>query len=230
MFRQFWFSKRLLQQRFKFKRSRLPTGVVVAALTVLALITSVHVGYAQTPVSGDIRSEIRSLAANDVEDGISRRTNDAIKWYGGKAPGLTDQEIRKIYDDEYTNQTKVKKTDPRELLKPENGWFAALLVFFIAIFQEKLRKWITALWDGASNAIFNRFAGNQIFWQRALGRYRKSLIKEYHKRKSIFQQEDQLLNMQQVYVSLQVKGKNDDRTQFDADQAIAEFRRLMVSS
>jgi hypothetical protein len=60
--------------------------------------------------------------------------------YSGKAPGLTDQEIRKIYDDEYTKQTKVKKTDPRELLKPENGWLAALLVALIAIFQGKIEE------------------------------------------------------------------------------------------
>ena len=120
MFRQFWFSKRFLRQRSNFKRCHLPKGAVAAALIVLTLVISVH-GYAQTPTPVDVRSEIRSLAASDVEDGISRRTSDAIKWYSGKAPGLTDQEIRKIYDEEYTKQTKVKKTDPRELLKPENG-------------------------------------------------------------------------------------------------------------
>ena len=228
MSRRLGHSRKRLAHKYGVKFKPLLVGLLAPALTLLVLFTSAVPSYTQTPPPADIRSEVRALAASDVEEGISRRNNDAVKLFSGNASGLTDPEIWKVYDEEYTRQSKAKKPDPRELLKLENGWWAAFLAVVGAIFWDKLSKWVTALWDGASNAIFNRFAGNKIFWQRALTRYRQALIKEYRKRKSIFQQEDQLLDLQQVYVSLQVKGKHDDCTQLETEQAIAEFSRLMI--
>jgi hypothetical protein len=178
---------RASRQRFAFRVKFILAGVLIPAVVAFVLITSAVPTYPQTPTPSDIRSEIRSQADSDVANEIPRRNDAIIKLYSGKA-GLADAEIWKLYDDEYTKRQAAKDLDPHEWIKPKNGWFAVLPLVMIAFFREKIGKWINAVLEAISNAIFNRFAGSVLFRQRALRQYQQALIKEYRRRKIIFQQ------------------------------------------
>ena len=77
----------------------------------LVLSTSAVPSYSQVPTPTPrpvIEQKVRELAKSDVENDISRRNDYAVKLYGKKYPGLKDDEILQIYDDEYTKQNDEK--------------------------------------------------------------------------------------------------------------------------
>ncbi|NJK53225.1 MAG: hypothetical protein HC936_11225 [Leptolyngbyaceae cyanobacterium SU_3_3] len=85
--------------------------IFVFVLIFLVTFGSVTATHSQTPSSRDAAiAEIKSLAASDVETEVPRRTKYAIELYGsGKTPGLSDRDIGKIYDQEYSQKDKEKK-------------------------------------------------------------------------------------------------------------------------
>ncbi len=196
----------------------------VFALTFLLTFGSVTATHSQTPSSRDATiAEIKKFADDDVEMEIPRRTEFAIKQYGGgKTPGLSDREIGKIYDQEYSQKNKEKKQNWREILF-QNGWAVAVVAFLAAIFQDKIKQWVTMLATTIEKRIYDRFAGNKLFWGIALKKYHQALIDKYRELKIPFRP-DRPLKMQDVYVPLKVKGNQND-----AFQAVSSHRRLMVT-
>jgi NACHT domain len=200
----------------------------VFVLTFLVTFGSVTATHSQAPLNRDAAiAEVRSLAASDVEMEIPRRTEFAIKQHGGgKTPGLSDRDIGKIYDQEYSQKNKEKKQNWREILF-QNGWAVAVVAFLIAIFQDTVKKWVTTLATTIEKKIYNQFAGTKLFWGIALKKYHQALIGKYHELKIPFRV-DRPLKMQDVYVPLKVKG-SQNYDLIDANQAVSQYRRLMVT-
>jgi hypothetical protein len=171
-------------------------------------------------------AEIKSLAASDVENDVARRTKHAIDLYGGgKTPGLKDPEIAKIYDEVFSQKSKEKQRDWRELLF-KNGWAVAFFAVLLASFQDTFKKWVTGLSTTIEKNIYDRFAGTKMFWGIALQKYRRALISKYRELKIPFRV-DRPLKMQDVYVPLKVKRKQDTEL-IDALDAVGKYKRLMV--
>ncbi|NJK53226.1 MAG: hypothetical protein HC936_11230 [Leptolyngbyaceae cyanobacterium SU_3_3] len=69
--------------------------------------------------------------------------------------------------------------------------------------------------------------GNEAFWGIALKKYHQALIGKYHELKIPFRL-DRPLKMQDVYVPLKVKGRQNYDL-IDAYQAVSQHRRWMVT-
>ena len=202
--------------------------IFVFALTFLVTFGSVTTTHSQTPSSRDATiSEIQSLAANDVETEIPRRTKYVIDLYGsGKTPGLSDREIGKIYDQEYSQKDKEKKQNWREVFF-KNGGAVAIASVLLLMFQETIKKWVTTLATTIEKKIYNQFAGTKLFWGIALKKYHQALIDKYRELKIPFRI-DRPLKMRDVYVPLKVKG-SQNYDLIDAFQAVSRYKRLMVT-
>ncbi|MDJ0658055.1 MAG: NACHT domain-containing protein [Crocosphaera sp.] len=218
--------KRLLKRR----RDRyLLLKIVTLALILIISFSSTLGSNSQTPPStlNDVKKEIKELAARDVEDDISRRTDYPIRLYGGgKTTGISDRQIGDIYDTEYTKQSQAKKNNFREWLKPTNGWIPFIILFFVAIFQERLKQYINRLGNQFDQWISTLFAGRQFFQKKALKRYNEALIDKYKIVPVPFRPK-QPLEMDEVYIPLKVQG-DDIRKQIDAYQAILEYPKLVI--
>ncbi|MGK7886534.1 MAG: NACHT domain-containing protein [Crocosphaera sp.] len=186
------------------------------------------------PTLNDVRKEIKELAESDVKDDIARRTDYPIKLYGGgKTPGISDRQIGDIYDTEYTKQVEAKKSNWRELLKPENGWIPLIILFLGAIFREGLIQYINNhLGNQFKQWIYNQFSGRQFFQKKALKRYSKALIDKYNIVEVPFRP-NQPLEMNEVYIPLKVqpddiRKQDDSEEKIDAYQAILEYPKLVI--
>ena len=211
----------------------------LSGLFTLALIVSIFVGTARPihpqPASPSpeeaLRQEIRALAERDVQDDISRRPDFAIYLYGDNSVGLSAPEIAKIYDQEYTQQAEAKKRDLREIFKPENGFFIALLAVISgligAVLKDALTQKVTSFFQVIDDWIYARFAGNQVLRGIALRRYQTALFEKYKDLRIPFRGNRPPLDMGEVYVPLKVEGSTG-REQIDAYGAISQHRRLMV--
>ena len=218
--------KRLLKRH----RGRyLLLNFVTFALILIISFSSILGSNSQTPQTSlnDVKKEIKELAERDVKDDIARRTDYPIKLYGGgKTPGISDRQIGDIYDTEYTKQVEAKKSNWREWFKPQNGWIPFIILFFVAIFQERLKQYINVLGNQFDQWISTLFAGRQFFQKKALKRYSKALIDKYKTVPVPFRPK-QPLEMNEVYIPLKVQG-DDIRKQIDAYQAILEYQKLVI--
>ncbi|MBD2511345.1 NACHT domain-containing protein [Nostoc muscorum FACHB-395] len=181
--------------------------------------------YSQTPTPNP-RTVIRELAKSDVENDIPRRNDYAVKRYGKEFPGLKENEILQIYDDEYTKLAEAKKNNLWEQLKPGTGWSVAIVLFFALIFKDTLTKWVSSFFEAVGNQIYGKLSGIQLLQGVALKRYKEELKHKYEKLKISFRP-DRPLNLKDIYVPLKVTG-GSDRELIDAFQAITKHRRLMV--
>ncbi|MGJ5631843.1 NACHT domain-containing protein [Nostoc sp. CALU 1950] len=196
----------------------------------LVLSTSAVPSFSQSPTPTPrpiIEQKIRELAKNDVENDISRRNDYAVKLYGKKSPGLNDDEILQIYDDEYTKQLEAKKKNLWEQLKPENGWFVAVILFFVLIFKDTFTKWVSSFFETIGNQIYSKLSGVPLLRGVALNRYREELKQKYEKLKISFRPVDKPLKLKDIYVPLKVTGTNGNEL-IDALKAITNHRRLMI--
>lgn len=218
--------KRLLKR----PRSRyLLLNIVTLALTLIISFSSTLGSNSQTPPStlNDVEKEIKELAARDVEDDISRRTDYPIRLYGGgKTPGISDRQIGDIYDAEYTKQLNAKKSSWREWFKPQNGWIPFIIFLLGMIFKETLGKYFNDLREKFDQWIYNQFSGRQFFQKKALKRYNKALLDKYKIVPVPFRPK-QPLDMNEVYIPLKVQG-DDIRKQIDAYQAILDYPKLVI--
>ncbi|MBE9031754.1 AAA family ATPase [filamentous cyanobacterium LEGE 11480] len=212
--------------------------VLVFALAVLLVTSSAVPNVAQTKNQKSltpservkIEQEIKNLAAKDVQDDISQRTDKVINWY--KNSGLPLQEIRQIYDDEYTKQDKSKRKDFREFLNPKNGWLipsltailGAIGATLITKFSTSFLNWLHKI----DNWIYQRFSGNKFFWTQALRRYRKALVEKHGELKIPFRP-NRPLDMAEIYVPLKVAGTRNREAKIEALQAVRQYKRLMVT-
>ncbi len=118
--------------------SHLPLASIFAlTLTLSALFSSAIPTLAQTSASNSNQAlieEIKSLAQSDVKDDIPRRTDFIVKLYSDNSEGLTSPQIRKIYDEEYSNKVKESK-----LVFPKPAILLIILILIIVtvIFLKK---------------------------------------------------------------------------------------------
>ena len=110
-------------------------NISVIALTLFVLPGSVLPTFAEpsnlTPNLVLITKEIKSLAKNDVDNDIPRRTYFIIKIYTDSQIALKPREIRKIYEEEYLRISDEKF--PRSFLKnPFTPLGISILGTFIA--------------------------------------------------------------------------------------------------
>lgn len=179
----------------------------------------------QTPTPNP-RTVIHELAKSDVENDIPRRNDYAVKRYGKEFPGLKENEILQIYDDEYTKLAEAKKKNLWEQLKPGTGWSVAIVLFFVLIFKDTLTKWVSSFFEAVVNQIYSKLSGIPLLQGVALKRYKEELKHKYKKLKISFRP-DRPLNLKDIYVPLKVTGASGSEL-IDAFQAITKHRRLMV--
>lgn len=223
-------------------------------LFALALIASIVSGLAgagcsqtgnQPPVDGcykipqnlceEIKQQARSDADNNRPGGISADfdyfNSRHPNWK--KDPLQAARDIRKIYNTAYTQQTETNKRDPQKAFQKlfENGPTVILLLTVAAIvgasLKETLTKWLTAFFTAINDWTYARYAGNKLFRNVALGRYRKALVEKYQNLYIPFRTNRPPLNMSDIYVPLKVEGASAN-DQIDAYEAIARHHRLMV--
>ncbi|NEP58678.1 MAG: hypothetical protein F6K31_16950, partial [Symploca sp. SIO2G7] len=204
------------------------------SLFTLTLCTSLILGSgvsSQTPTpQADPTQEIQQLAADDVENDITRRPSYAKELYEKPSPGLTGPEIMQIYDKAYTEAQKAKKKDLRGLL-PDNGLLIPLLLIVGAVlgklFEETLLTTTKKLFKACNDWIYARFAGNRFFRNIALRRYRADLLDKYKELKIPFRENQKPLLMNDVYVPLKVEGGSQRQLE-NIYTAINGHQRLMV--
>ncbi|NEU80689.1 NACHT domain-containing protein [Nostoc sp. UIC 10630] len=220
--------------RKAFKNRQLYILLFTLTLSLLVCISTVP-SYSQTPTptltptapTEKLKNEIQQQAEYDVEDDIPRKqTRELVDLYGKEAVGIEPKTIKRIYDDEYKKRSEAKKKDLRELLKPENGWLAAIVLFIVLIFKDTLTKWVSSFFEAVGNQIIGKLSGIPLLQGFALKRYKEELKHKYEKLKISFRP-DRPLNLKDIYVPLKVTG-GSDRELIDAFQAITKHRRLMV--
>ncbi|MBD2169537.1 NACHT domain-containing protein [Calothrix membranacea FACHB-236] len=201
----------------------------------LVLSTSAVPSYSQSPTPAltptlpneKLKKEIQQQAEYDVENDILRKpTRELVDLYGKEAVNVEPKIIKRIYDDEYQKRYEAKKKDLRELLKPENGWLAAIVLFFVLIFKDTLTKWIGNFFEAVGNQIYSKLSGIPLLRGVALNRYREELKQKYEKLKISFRP-DRPLKLKDIYVPLKFTGTGDNEL-IDAFQAITNHSRLIV--
>jgi HEAT repeat protein len=230
------FRKQLGNQRVPFKLNSLRIAALATILSLLIILSSAAPTYTQAPEPCSANAppacrtlvlEIKATAARHFELG-SLRTGEVKQEFEAQANqvGLTTSQIGVIYEEEYIKLTNAEEPGLWEQLRPNIGWLAASLLVVWVILQDTLKKRATTLVELAENSIYNRFAGSKWFRGIALQRYRQALV-EKHRELHIPFRPNRPLQMQEVYVPLKVAGTSDSE-QIDANQVIAESRRLMV--
>ena len=179
-----------------------------------------------------LEQKIRERAEKDVErDSPRRSTKDIVDEGEASGVGLKAPEIRDIYDEEYDERDKAKKSDPREMVTPKNGWlvlFLGLVVLAVgACLGDWLKQTVASFFKRVDDWVYGRLAGNRWFQGVTLQRYRKALVDKHQYLRIAFRGNRPPLDMGEVYVPLKVEGA-DSGTKVDAYQAIAQYRRLMV--
>jgi AAA+ ATPase superfamily predicted ATPase len=216
--------------RKALKNRQLYILIFTSTLWLLVFISAVPT-YSQTPKSTtqqSCESQIEKRAKQDAENDEIKtpQTEFAIKLYQQECPNLKPSRIGEIYDTAFQERREAKKKDLRELLKPENGWVAAIVLFLILIFKDTLTKWVSNFFEAVVNQIYGKLSGIPLLRGVALNRYREEL-KNKHQNFKISFRPNRLLKLKDIYVPLKVTGTND--TDFiDAFQAVAKYRRLVV--
>lgn len=247
--RQFPLKIQLLREQFK---RHLFSNLFVLALTVSIVLGSAGSVYPRLSapsqkdtcqqIPQDMCEEVRQLARDDVEDGITRRTPYAIDQYKELHPQWKTDSARVkikigwIYDKEYTKQTKAKQRDPREALKELLNWDKGLFVFIILLFgsvlgvflKDTLTQGVTNFFKTIDNWVYARYAGSRLFQNIALGRYRTALVEKYKHLHIPFRTNRPPLDMSKVYIPLKAAGSSRSE-QIDAHKSIAKHHRLMVT-
>ncbi|WP_243397363.1 hypothetical protein [Crocosphaera subtropica] len=76
----------------------------------------------------NLEAEIQGLAHSDVKDNIPRRTDFVIELYHDNSQHLTPPEIRKIYDEAYSQQVRKKR-----IVRKFVGSAIAILIIVLSI-------------------------------------------------------------------------------------------------
>ena len=176
--------------------------------------------------------EIKGYAERHIKNDNSMQTSTVLKLFESNTVGLKAPEIAKIYEEEYSRLKEAKEAYPWEKISPKVGWIAAGIIGVFFIFKEALKKWFEKIVEALGTAVYNRFAGSKFFQGVALRRYQKALIKKHKELKIPFRSKP--LQMQEVYVPLEVVDGHDKRKEtdkkegIDAYRVIAESQRLMI--
>lgn len=203
------------------------------ALTGLLVLSAGQIGHSQsskTPAPNS-RAEaellIKQYAERHVDSELSMQTSNVVKYVETHPAQLSSLEISTIYEKEYARLKKAKDENFWEQVRPQTGWIVAGLIFLWALTQKKLKAWFDAGIGKLEQAIYERFSGSKLFWNKALQRYRKALVEKHGELKIPFRP-NRPLQMAEIYVPLKVAGSRSSETKVEALQAVRQFKRLMV--
>jgi NACHT domain len=187
---------------------------------------------AQTPDAAKARGEfLRSVQEAAREDALADKPipsalelNNAYRQEAASA-GVSLLEVRQAYDEAYKAARDSMPLYVR--YRPSLGWVVAIL---LAVFFLAKRVWSDTVYPRLkdfNDRIYRKHAGRKIFHRKSLRNYRQKLVEEYGKFKPPFASGREL-DMSQVYVPLQIRGRSSEKP-LDAFDAIAKYRRLMVT-
>lgn len=199
-------------------------------LSCLALIF-VYSGVARTqtsPAASETLRAVEQLARQDAQVGREPTTvQDLIALYGeqAKAEGLSHIEMVNAYRAAY-----AAAKPPESFWNKYGerlGWVTAVLFFFLFLFRDTVRDVLGPRLKAVGDRLYDRVAGYPVFWWKARGNYRKSLVGLYKRFKIPFMA-DRYLDMDQIYVPLKVEGASDIDQIADFGE-VAHYQRLVVT-
>lgn len=216
------------------RASRRPVLLMLFALSLsLSLLSPALPSFPQTytPEQQALIEEIQIDAQRAVENGRPPLELDNIEvlyFQEAEQVGLSLRDIFRVYEEAYNEATAAQPPEnPWDVFRPEVGWVLAGIFFMLAIFRDAAKKWIGLAVEKTGNWFYQRLAGNPLALNWALGKYRDAL-KAKHKQLKIPFRPNRPLEMREVFVPLQVSGSAVGE-QIDAYQAVAQYKRLMVT-
>lgn len=144
------------------------------------------------------------------------------------AAGMPMVQVVSVYEAAYQ---EAKGAQPwwqglTDALRPNAGWIVAAVVAVLALLGKVIEDYLKRFFNWLFEALYRALARYQPFWWWALRRYRQALERAHKELKIPFRQ-GKPLQMQDVYVPLQVSGQaGDEKT--DALQALQKHQRLVV--
>lgn len=210
----------------------MPTNAFRAIVVLACLIPFVPplsgVCLAQPQTRANLEAAVRERAREDARNrGQMASTQDLDLLFGREAAGqgVSLREVVSVYEDEFK---KSKPAPPwYEPIKPNAGWIIAVLLFFLLILQDAVRKKIASWVDAVFDKIYYKLAGFSYFRNKILAKYRTALMKKYQRFPIPFGSE-RTLDMNRVYVPLKVKGAAGEEQSLEDVNVLSSFRRLMV--
>jgi hypothetical protein len=206
-----------------------PSRLVISILGLVILLSSVAVIYSQgDQLRRDLIQTIEQRAQKDAESDNAKSTPKDLDVLFGKqaeAAGLTMPEVMTIYERAYG---VAKQNEPfwKDLL-PKAGWALAIILGFLLILQEAVRKAIADLLDKILGRLYKRAAGFKVFQKKALKNYKRALVKKYERFKNPLRP-DRLLDMSKIYIPLKIKGY-DDTNLINDSEIVERFKRIVVT-
>lgn len=199
---------------------------ILVVLLTLSL-TSIFC-FAQGIKRDSLIKKIEYVAFDNLQSGKSEIPDASeLEILFGKAAeeaGMTILDVREVYSNKL-KEVKPKKNWWDDFI-PNIGWLAAIILFFLLILRDLLKKFFTQLFTSIGNGLYNSLAGKRFFWRFALTKYRKFLV-EFHQELKIPFRSGKPLEMADVYVPLKVSGTSDHE-QINALQALGEGEHLVI--
>jgi hypothetical protein len=99
----------------EFSWEKLSLFIAICAAALIVLSNPALANPSSLTIKDVFDQEIKLLAYSDVENDIPRRTDFVLKLYASNMTGQKPEEVRKIYEEEYFQQSNKKF--PRSLMK-----------------------------------------------------------------------------------------------------------------
>jgi hypothetical protein len=204
--------------------------VLVWALVFGLVVGAAMPNGAQTPTP-TVDDEIVRQAKEDAEMGTAQKRKEFRDAFAKDAnqKSRSSEELDKLYTkyvEAYNKAKDAKEVDPKEAAKgplqsPAPWIISTFVLAIIALFKD----WIASLSKQISTAIntwiYQRFSGTKLFWNIALKKYRKALVRKNEKLKIPFR--DAPLKMADVYVPLKVAQKDRSIETIEGEGTEAEL-------
>jgi hypothetical protein len=137
---------KISSESFSGKRFLFFSNTLSIALFFLAFSGCPQLAYSSSLTPKELTvQEIKLLAASDVENDVTRRTEFIIKLYADSLTGLKPSETRKIYEDNYFQE--LNKKFPNSLLKSSFSSVGLVIsgAFVLGILSGKSLKMVPGL-------------------------------------------------------------------------------------
>lgn len=214
--------------------TRIVSKTLLAILAIFFFSGVYHSpAFAQTPTppsSKDILiSKIVERAERDAKNGKAMEDAQGLSLlFGSEANtvGMTLLDVVDIYENAYLQSTpKENWWDPLKSFWG-GGLLALIVTALVALLKDNIQLGINNLSNYFRELFLKKLNSNQVIWRSALKRYKAALSKKYNQI-SIQFRPDRPLNMEDIYVSLNLRGINSSEL-INEQNAIHNFRRLMI--
>jgi hypothetical protein len=204
--------------------------ITTLTLTCSAYLCCHNQILAQTPTPSSREALVEAIKVRAQQDAKTEKpqanAQDLNLLFGKDAEheSISLREVMEIYDNAYSTAKSSKFWWDSFL--PKVGWIAAIVLFFLLIAQETIKKTVSTRLEAVGEKVFRRVAGYRIFQRKALRKYRRALVDKYRFFQITFRP-NRDLDMSQIYVPLKVKGTSDAE-QVDDLGAISKYKRVTV--